>query len=199
MAIRKVLQRGEKGLVQKNKEVPAEQIQSPIIQQVIQDLFDTMYDCGLIAMAAPQIGESYNIFVSELRQTQARNASEADEPRVFINPKLLSSSRETSTIYEGCGSVDNKLSFGAVIRPKEITVRALDATGHVFELHCDGLLARAIQHELDHLAGLEFLDRMAPAAKKITAEYFEQHIKHAPEHEQASQNTIKEIRFSTIP
>jgi len=106
-----------------------------------------------------EIGENYCIFITELRQTKVRNASEADQPRIFINPEITARSTETGTIYEGCGSVSGPGSFGAVSRPKEITVSAWDELGRKFELRCDGLLARAIQHECDHLDGILAVSR----------------------------------------
>ena len=94
-------------------------------------------------------------------KTKLRSASETDQARVFINPKIIASSKETVVIYEGCGSVNGKEPIGPVVRPKSVTISAWNELGEKFTLHCNGLLARAIQHEADHLQGKEFLDRMA--------------------------------------
>ncbi len=130
------------------------------IKQTITDLVDSMRQYELLGMAAPQIGGSLRIYVTEVRQTLTRKPDQIDKLRIYINPTITSSSKETVEIYEGCGSAANSKLFGPVVRPKQVTVQALDENGNEFKLDADGLLARVIQHEQDHLDGLEFTDRV---------------------------------------
>jgi peptide deformylase len=112
-------------------------------------------------MAAPQIGVCSRIFVTEIRETKLRKAHSAndiDDLRVFINPKVISVSEKTTKGWEGCGSVACADLFAKVERPKEITVEAFDKKGEKFTLTAKGLLARVIQHEIDHLNGVVFTD-----------------------------------------
>ena len=165
MAQRDTLQIGDPRLKAKNAVVS--DFCDPAIKQLVKDLTDTMRENQLIGMAAPQIGENYTVFVTEPRETKARSADQADELRIFINPKIIFFSKERSLIYEGCGSVCHGQLFGPVIRPKEITVEAYDGTGKEFSFTCDGILARVIQHEYDHIDGKLFIDYLKPLKKKL--------------------------------
>ena len=184
MAIRTVIQADNPILKGTNQ--PILNFISPKIQQVIQDMTDTMYDAGLIGIAAPQIAENYYIFVTHVRNTSSRNLGKEDILRVYINPLLTYLSEETVTIYEGCGSINESGDFGPVERPKEIAVEAYDAHGTKFSLRCDGLLARVILHECDHLQGIEFIERMKVGSQLISAESYRKNIKLSPEQIAAS-------------
>ena len=94
---------GDPRLKATNKEVA--DITDPKTKQIIEDLVDTMHAVGLVGMAAPQIGENYKIFVTEPRETPTRPIDQADELRVYINPKVTVYSKDEVVIYEGCGSV----------------------------------------------------------------------------------------------
>ena len=125
------------------------------------DLTDTMRHTNLIGMAAPQIGIGERIFVTEIRKTAIRkDISLIDPLRAFINPKITRFSKKCTDGYEGCGSVASGELFGIVKRPETISVRAYDENGEEFELETSGLLARIIQHEIDHLNGVCFLDKI---------------------------------------
>jgi len=113
-------------------------------------------------MAAPQIGKRWRIFVSEIRQTTYRkNISKSDSLRIFVNPKITWQSKKQQIGYEGCGSVAAAQLFGSVKRAESIICEALDKNGKPFELKASGFLARIIQHEMDHLSGMVFLDRIS--------------------------------------
>jgi peptide deformylase len=127
---------------------------------IIKNLIDSMRYHGLVGMAAPQIGINKRIFVTEIRKTKYRTQRELDPVRVFINPKIVSMSRKKAFGYEGCGSVDAGGLFGSVARAHAVVVKAFDSKGKKFTLRANGLLARIIQHEFDHLEGKVFLDRM---------------------------------------
>jgi len=130
-------------------------------KQIIRNLIDSMRAGELVGMAAPQIGKSFRIFVTEIRPTKLRKkiGIKSDMLRVFINPKVIAVSKKEVSDWEGCGSVADKHLFGKVRRPDSITVRAINEFGEPFELKAQGLLARVIQHEIDHLNGVVFTDK----------------------------------------
>lgn len=130
-----------------------------IVQKLVHDLTDSMRHHELVGMAAPQIGKSIRVFVTEIRKTKLRKSQDVDKLRVFINPKIIRRSKEKVKGWEGCGSVASAQLFGMVSRPKSITVRALDENGNSFTLEATGLLARVIQHEFDHIDGVVFTDK----------------------------------------
>src|SRR3989344_5875941 len=159
MTVRKTIQIGDPILKAKNKEI--KNFKDPKVKKVIRDLTDTMVKLQLIGMAAPQIGKNYKIFITQPRKTKARNLLFKDELRVYINPKITKFSKEKVVIWEGCGCVGNEDKFfGPVTRPKEITVEAYDEKGEKFQIRCDGILARVIEHEMDHLDGIEFIEKV---------------------------------------
>lgn len=136
--------------------------QSKEVQKVITNLIDSMHYHELVGMAAPQIGSNLNIFVSEIRATQLRKGKtvkEVDSLKVYINPKIVSYSKKQVEGYEGCGSVASAGLFAMVKRPESIIVQAQDKEGKKFKLRASNLLARVIQHEMDHLNGIIFTDK----------------------------------------
>lgn len=160
MSIKKTTQIGDKIIRQKT--VVVKNILTPEIKQTIKDLTDSMRHDNLVGMAAPQIGKKWRIFVSEIRTTTYRkNIAKSDLLRVFINPKIIWQSKKFSVGYEGCGSVASAQLFGAVRRPHSIICQALNSKGVIFEIKATGLLARVIQHEIDHLDGIVFIDKVS--------------------------------------
>src|SRR3989344_3321647 len=122
MTIRQSIQLGDPRLKAKNKAIL--DFADSTFKHVVRDLVDTMHQLDLIGMAAPQIGENYLIFVTEPRKTKVRPADQSDKLRVYINPKIVYTSKENSILYEGCGSVvkDRESTiFGPVNRPKIVT------------------------------------------------------------------------------
>ncbi len=160
MAIKSTVQIGDPVIRARAKRV-ADPL-SAQTKRIVRDLIDSMRADNLVGMAAPQIGESVRIFVSEIRSTVYREKSEKeiDSIRVFINPVIVEKSSKLATDFEGCGSVAQAGLFGKVPRPAKVTIRAQDSNGDMFEGVATGLLARIIQHEMDHLDGKVFLDRM---------------------------------------
>ncbi len=149
MTIKKVLQYGEKSLREPSKEVHKV---SKKIQELVQDLLDTMYAKNGVGMAAPQIGVQYRVFVVDVSKND-----EPLNPMVFINPKIIKKSGAI-VAQEGCISFPE--AYTDVKRYKDIMVKAIDRHGRSFVLEAkDGcLLSRAIQHEYDHLDGILFID-----------------------------------------
>ncbi len=173
MAVRKVAEAGHPLLKADNK--PVENYKSPAIKKLIKDLTSTMYKTGLIGIAAAQIAENYMVFVTHPRNTKSRKLIRDDKLRIYINPKLTFKSKEESVIYEGCGSLGD--IFGPVLRPKEIEVEAIDENGKRFRLRCDGILARVIQHEYDHLMGVEFIEKVSDYKKVVIKKYYRKYIR----------------------
>jgi len=169
---------------------------SPKIKQVIKDLMDTMRENQLIGMAAPQIGENFQIFLTEPRKTPNRTLVQ-DELRVYINPTITAFSTDEVIIYEGCGSVVHGQLFGPVRRPKEITIEAFDEAGKQFRLRCDGILARVIQHESDHLRGIEFTEKIADYRLLMDADFYRERIKNSQEQIKAAGITVCEVKAIT--
>lgn len=157
MVIKDIIQIGNPILSQKSQIVS--DINSAQVQQVIENLVDSMRYHNLIGMAASQIGEKLKIFVTQVRTTNYRNL-QSDELRVYINPKITWSSKKEVVIYEGCGSVAYSKLFAPVSRPEKIIIEAKDKNGNPFKLKSDGMLARVIQHEYDHLFGIEFTEKI---------------------------------------
>lgn len=156
MAIRTILHYPDPRLRQKAQVVT--QV-TPDIKKLIDDMAETMYAAPGVGLAATQIGEAHRIFIVDI-------AGE-DEPSnlmVFINPEIVTTDGN-QTGAEGC------LSFPGVTedvkRAATVSIRAIDQTGKPFELDADGLLAVAVQHELDHLEGVLMIDRVGMLKKRI--------------------------------
>ncbi len=154
----KVFKLGEDIL--RKKAIEVENIDDEI-KTLIDYMFETMYDENGIGLAGPQVGKNLRLFIIEL---------DDEVRRVFINPQIISTSQETSMYEEGCLSVPGV--YAEIERPVKITVQALDENGKAFTVEADGLLARAIQHEYDHLEGILFIDRGDPDLKEKTIESF---------------------------
>ncbi len=149
MSIRKVVRYGEAVLRTPAKEVHKV---SQKIKVLVEDMLDTMYSQNGVGLAAPQIGENYRVFVIDVS-----TGNEPLNPIVFINPKIIKKSGACIS-HEGCLSFPE--AFTDVRRYANVMVKAMDRNGRSFVLEAkDGtLLARAIQHEFDHLDGILFID-----------------------------------------
>ena len=148
---------------------------------------------GLIGLSAPQIGENYKIFITQPRKTEARKLLFNDKIRIYINPKIIKFSSQTNIIYEGCGSVMDANLFGPVKRAKEITIEAQGENGVKFRLRCDGILARVIQHEYDHLAGIEFTEKIYDYKKLMSREFYIKNVRNSKTQLTASKVTTLEL------
>lgn len=135
----------------------------PEIRQIVADMFETMYKAPGIGLAAPQVNIGQRIVVIDISR-------DASEPRTFINPEVLDR-RGNDVMEEGCLSVPD--TYETVERAAWIKVRAQDATGAVFELECEGLLAVCVQHEIDHLDGKLFVDRLSTLKRSRIRRKFE--------------------------
>lgn len=119
------------------------------IAELAQNMISAMYDGDGIGLAAPQVGLAKSLFVCHVN---------GDQPRVFINPQVIGTSQELLPYEEGCLSIPGV--YGDVVRPAFVSVQAINESGKPFKLDAEGLLARVIQHEIDHLKGVLFIDHI---------------------------------------
>ena len=192
MAVRKTIQIGDPRLKAENATV--RDFSNPKVKKVIQDLKDTMIKNDLIGIAAPQNGYNYKIFITQPRKTQVRKLPKGDKLRIYINPRIVKSSKVQNIIYEGCGSVLNGKLFGPVKRPKEITIEASNEKGKKFQLCCDGILSRVIQHENDHMVGIEFTEKILDYKKLMAREFYIKNIRNSKEQLVASNITVVNLQ-----
>jgi peptide deformylase len=161
MAILKVARMGHPVLRARAKAVPPSEIKSPGVQQLIDDMFDTMREYSGIGLAAPQVHESVRLFVAGVRDGDVPEVLDDDTEMPFvalINPELTLVGPPTEPGWEGCLSIPD--IRGRVPRADEVQVAAYDRTGRKVTLVARGLPSRVIQHEYDHLEGILFFDRM---------------------------------------
>ncbi len=129
-------------------------------QKLMDDMLETMYAANGIGLAAIQIGVPKRIIVMDLSKDENKK-----EPRYFVNPVIKNKNEINSTYEEGCLSVPNQ--FAEIDRPKECEVEYLDYNGKKSFLKAEGLLATCIQHEMDHLEGILFIDYLSKLKKSI--------------------------------
>ena len=133
------------------------------VRGIVADMFDTMYDARGIGLAAVQVGILQRIVVIDLQDRETEEEEPAPEavrdPRAFINPEIVSVSEETSTYNEGCLSIPEQ--YAEVTRPARCRVTWLDTDGVRQEEEMDGLMATCMQHEIDHLNGVLFIDHIS--------------------------------------
>jgi len=144
------------------------------VKKLIEDMFETMYGAPGIGLAAIQIGVSKRVITMDLSKKE-----DDHEPQVFINPEIVWTSEETAKYEEGCLSIPEY--YEEVERPKEVKVKYLDRDGKPREVAAKGLFATCLQHEIDHINGVLFIDHLsklkrdrvikkfAKAAKKVEA------------------------------
>jgi len=164
MALRKVIVKGDPLLHRKSREV--KEI-THRIRVLVEDMWDTMYEASGVGLAAPQVGVLRRVAVIDVTEPpeeeegeDEENAEPAPEPEiikyVLINPEIVEISEDKVTTKEGCLSVPGFV--GTVERPARVKVRAMDLDGNSFEVEGEGMLAKAILHEIDHLEGILYTD-----------------------------------------
>lgn len=150
MALLKILEYPDPRL--RTKAAPVAQVDKRV-QGIIADMFDTMYDAPGIGLAATQVNIHERIIVIDVSEDKS-------DPLVFINPTVTLLEGEPETMQEGCLSVPG--FYEEVTRVEHCLVNALDGNGKPFEMECRGLLAVCIQHEIDHLEGILYVDYISP-------------------------------------
>lgn len=133
------------------------------VKTLIKDMFETMNANNGVGLAANQVGESLRILVCQVPDTRESPAEWNNKPLALINPEITSRSITKSSYKEGCLSFSDLYEF--IERPMSITVSYTDENGESKTLEADGLLATCIQHEIDHLDGKTFIDRMSRLKK----------------------------------
>jgi peptide deformylase len=141
------------------------------LRTLIADMFETMYEAEGIGLAAPQVGLGLRVIVVDVQQ-------EGTEPLALVNPRILESSRETDKAEEGCLSIPG-VSAG-VERPSRVVVEGIDETGHPIRMEAEGLLGRCLQHEIDHLDGILFIDRISPLKRRMVLQKYKRSERDAP-------------------
>ncbi|GAA4533667.1 peptide deformylase [Chelativorans composti] len=129
------------------------------------DMFDTMYDAPGIGLAAVQVGEPIRMLVLDVA-----GKDEPKNPQVFINPEILAKSEDMNVHEEGCLSIPDY--YAEVERPARISVKALDLDGKEKIVEADGILATCLQHEIDHLNGVLFIDHLSKLKRDMVIRKF---------------------------
>ncbi len=140
-------------------------------------MIETMKEVGGIGLAAPQVHESLQLAIIEFKQDSARYPGMGDQPlTVFINPKITVLDKTEQSFWEGCLSVPELR--GLVYRPRKVQVDYLDENGNSKQLVAEDFLATVVQHELDHLAGKLFVDRLRNEPGKTPLAFLDEYKKY---------------------
>ena len=140
------------------------------IRKLMQDMLETMYDAPGIGLAAVQIGILKRLIVIDISKDEKKR-----DPLFLINPVILKSSKKTSTYEEGCLSLPGQ--FAEIERPAECLLKYIDLSGKEKELKAEGLLSTCIQHEVDHLNGILFIDYLSKLKKDMIIKKLVKHKK----------------------
>ncbi len=140
---------------------PVEEVNREI-KDLVSDLIGTLIEAKGLGLAAPQIGVTKRVFIVDISAADINAKITA-----FINPEIIETSKEEAEFEEGCLSFPGL--YRNIYRPAKVKVRATDLEGNQFELDADGIMARAILHEYDHLDGKLFIDRMSPLTRTMLA------------------------------
>jgi len=181
MSILKIAQLGEPVLRMRARHVEQEELQSPRVQSLIDDMIETMRDADGAGIAAPQVYESIRICVMEVGRNPRYPTLSSLPLVVLVNPVVTPmvpspeapADGDSVWMYEGCLSVAGVR--GRVRRPRKVGVRGVDRSGALLEFTLEGPLASVVQHETDHLDGVLFVDRADPRSLTFVREY-ERHI-----------------------
>jgi peptide deformylase len=153
MAIREILTVADHTPLLKQKSAPVERVDDEL-RTLMDDMLETMYAAPGIGLAAVQVGVPKRVIVMDIGREE-----EGKQPRYFVNPEILWSSEEMASYEEGCLSVPEV--YDEVERPARVRLRYLNYDGETIEEEADGLFAVCIQHEMDHLEGILFIDHLS--------------------------------------
>ena len=157
MALRQILT--EPNEILRQKSLPVNQVDKNL-QKLMDDMLETMYAAPGVGLAAIQIGIPKRVLVIDITQK-----NEPKNPMFFINPEIISKSETNSSYEEGCLSVPGQ--FAEIERPAKCQIKYLDYSGHPKEIEAEGMLATCIQHEIDHLEGILFIDYLSKLKKSM--------------------------------
>ena len=162
MAVREILEVPDPRLRLKSK--PVETIDDDV-RALVADMFDTMYDAPGIGLAAIQVGVPLRILVIDLQEAVEEGGEPVPSPRVFINPEIVDPAADRGVYNEGCLSVPDQ--YADVERPTSCRARWTDLDGVAHDERIDGMLATCLQHEMDHLEGVLFIDYLSRLKRDI--------------------------------
>jgi len=157
MALKTILTAPDPRLKKKSLPVPAVDAD---VRQLMDDMLETMYAAPGIGLAAPQVGELRRVIVLDIDREDTKTG-----PLFMANPEIIEASDEDATYEEGCLSLPDH--YSDVARPAKVTVRYLDRDGARQELACEGLLSTCVQHEIDHLDGILFVDHISALKRNM--------------------------------
>ena len=157
MALKQILT--EPNEILRKKSLPVEKVDKEI-QKLMDDMLETMYAAPGIGLAAIQVGVPKRIIVLDLSKKD-----EPKKPMYFINPEIISKSEKDSTYKEGCLSVPGQ--FAEIARPEKCHIKFLDYFGQHKEIKAENMLATCLQHEMDHLEGVLFIDYLSKLKKSM--------------------------------
>jgi len=157
MAILEVLHYPDPRL--RNKARPVERVDDTV-RRLVDDMFDTMYEAEGIGLAAPQVGISQRVMIVDVPDEDG-----VHQVHALVNPVIVESGSETDKATEGCLSIPGIEED--VTRPVRVVVEGLSPAAESLRIEAEGLLARALQHEIDHLDGILFIDRLSPLKRGI--------------------------------
>jgi peptide deformylase len=161
--VREIVQDGHPTLRRVAKKVDPREIEEPLFQQLIDDMFETMYAAPGVGLAAPQVNISKRLFVMDTHDDE-------HPPAVVINPKIVLAEDEEE-MTEGCLSVLGYV--GEIVRFNHVAVTGLDRNGEKIRIEGEGLLAQCLQHEIDHLNGVLYVDKAKNIRPAVTEEEVE--------------------------
>ena len=165
MAIRRIYETPEPVLREISK--PVETFDAEL-KTLVSDMFETMYDAPGIGLAAVQVGVPIRLLVIDLQEPENpedEDSKPVKDPRVFVNPEILWHSDMEVPYTEGCLSVPEQ--YAEVMRPDRIRAKWQDVEGKIYEEELDGLLAVCLQHEMDHLNGVLFIDHLSRLKREM--------------------------------
>src|SRR5882757_1103958 len=171
MAVRDILILPDKRLRQVSE--PVKKVDAGI-RKLVDDMFETMYEAPGIGLAAIQVGTPKRVVTMDLAKKDDPKA-----PQVFINPEVVWSSEDKATYEEGCLSIPE--FYDEVERPAHVKVKYLDLEGASHEIEANGLLATCLQHEIDHLNGVLFIDHLSKLKRDRVLKKFTKAAKRAVE------------------
>ena len=157
MALRQILT--EPNEVLRQKSLPVDKVDKEL-QILMDDMLETMYAAPGIGLAAIQVGVPKRVIVLDIEQKEGKK-----NPLYFINPEIIKKSENLSTYEEGCLSVPGQ--FAEIDRPDRCHIKYLDYNGEKKEINAEGMLATCIQHEMDHLEGILFIDYLSKLKKSM--------------------------------
>jgi peptide deformylase len=141
------------------------------IRGLLDDMLETMYDAPGIGLAAIQVGVAKRVVVVDVAKRKGEEEEEVKDPIFLVNPEIVKVSEEMSVYEEGCLSIPDY--YAEVERPARVRVRYLDRAGAMQELDADGILATCLQHEIDHLNGVLFIDHLSRLKRERVIKKFE--------------------------